>query len=217
MHIETIKGEPRETGGKNANRRLRKRGLIPAVVYGHGEANKMIALSLHDLELAIQHTTHVIKVDIADNTDQYLLKGVQFDHLQKTPIHVDLMRVKKDDRVHVKIGLEFKGEPHGIHEGGELVHIITDLDVECPLLAIPDMIKVKIDHLGVGQAMHVREIELPEGMTARHDPEDVVVTVRPKRGRSDIADLEEGAEGESPAEPEVVGRTAKDEGSEGEG
>ena len=219
MHIESVKGEARAATGKAANSRLRKRGMVPAVIYGHGKDNEMIALSRHDLELVIQHTAHVIKVDIGDKKDQYLVKDVQYDHLQKTPIHVDLMRVKTDDRVHVKIGIEFKGEPHGLHEGGELIQVLTELEVECPLLNIPDLIKVKIDHLGVGEALHVREVELPEGTVARHDPDDVVATVRPKRGRSDIADLEEGAEGEgeSASEPEVVGRTAKDEGSEGEG
>lgn len=218
MHIETIKGETRTLGGRNANRRLRNRGLVPAIIYGHGEAPETIAVSRHDLEQAMQHTTHVLKVDLGDRQDQYLLKDVQYDHLQQTPIHLDLMRVKAGDRVHVKIGIEFKGEPHGIHEGGELIHVLNDLDIECPLLEIPDLVTVKIDHLGVGNAVHVGDIELPEGMTARHADDEVVATVRAKRGRSDIGDLEEETtEEDAAAEPEVVGRTAKDEGSKGEG
>ena len=145
---------------------------------------------------------------------------MQFDHLQQEPIHTDLMRVDLDERVRVSVAIEFRGEPHGIHEGGDLLHILTDLDIECPLLSIPEVLRVRIDHLGVGQTLHVRELELPEGVTTHHNPEDVVVTVRAKRGGLGAAAEEEEAEEapkETGAEPEVIGRTPKEEEREGGG
>jgi large subunit ribosomal protein L25 len=219
MEIAVIQGEPRAPGGRHANRRLRKRGLVPAIVYGHEQAPETIALSRHDLMLALDRARHVVKVAIGRKQTQYLLKDVQFDHLQQEPIHADLMRVDPNERVRVNVAIEFKGEPHGIHEGGELLHIRTDLDIECPLVAIPEMLRVRVDHLGVGQTLHVGDLELPEGVTTHHNADDVIATVRAKRGGLGGAAEEEAEEApeEAGAEPEVIGRTAKEEESEGEG
>ena len=220
MQFAVIQGETRQPGGRHATRQLRKRGLVPAIVYGHGQTPETIALSQHDLLLALDHAQHVVKVAIDQQETQYLLKDVQFDHLQQDPIHADLMRVNPDERVRVNVAIEFKGEPHGVHEGGDLLHILTDLDIECPLLNIPEVLKVHIEHLGVGQTLHVGEIELPEDVTTHHKPDDVVATVRAKRGGLGTAAEEEEAEAapeEGGAEPQVIGRTGKEEGSEGEG
>jgi large subunit ribosomal protein L25 len=216
MQIASIQGETRKPGGRHANYRLRKRGLVPAVIYGHGLPPETVALSQRDLLRALEHAQHVIKLSIDQRGTQYLLKDVQYDHLQHRPIHVDLMRVDPSERVTVNVGIELRGEPKGVHEGGDLIQVLTDLDVECPLLNIPEMLRLKIDHLGVGEALHVRDIELPEGVITRHSPDDVVATVRAKRG---VAVEEEEAEAlveEAGAEPEVIGRAAKEEGSEGE-
>jgi large subunit ribosomal protein L25 len=219
MQIATIEGEKRKPGGRNANNRLRKRGLVPAVIYGHDQPPQTIAISRHDLLLALEHAQHVVKVAVGKQKAQYLLKDIQYDHLHQTPIHADLMRVDRDERVHVNVAIEFRGEPHGVHEGGELIHVLTDLDIECPLVTIPETLRVRIDHLGVGQALHVSELELPEDVTTRHHPDDVVCTVRAKRGGLAAGEEEEAEaeEEEAGAEPEVIGRTAKEEGSEGKG
>ncbi len=220
MQFAVIQGETRKPGGHHATHQLRKRGLVPAIIYGHGETPETIALSRHDLLLALDHAQHVVKVAIDQQETQYLLKDVQFDHLQQNPIHADLMRVNPDERVRVKVAIEFKGEPHGIHEGGDLLHILTDLDIECPLLNIPEVLKVHIEHLGVGQTLLVNEIELPEGITTHHKPDDVVATVRAKRGGLGTTAEEEEAEQapkEAGSEPEVIGRAEKEEGSKGEG
>ncbi|MFQ5807778.1 MAG: 50S ribosomal protein L25 [Phycisphaerae bacterium] len=217
MQIASIQGETRKPGGRHANARLRKRGLVPAVIYGHGLPPETVALSRHDLLLALEHAQHVIRLAIDGQETQFLLKDVQYDHLQHLPIHADLMRVDVDERVHVNVGIEFRGEPHGVHEGGELIQVLTDLDIECPLVNIPEVLRLKIDHLGVGEALHVRDIQLPAGVSTRHNLDDVIATVRAKRGvtieeeEAELA-IEEGGE-----EPEVIGRAAKQEESEGEG
>lgn len=214
MQIANIKAETRKPGGRSANRRLRREGWVPAVVYGHGENPENIALSRHDLEMALEHAARVIKVELEGRQRQFLIKEVQFDHLQHELVHADLMRVNLDERVTVKVALQYRGEPHGIHEGGEFIPILTDLEVECPLLEIPEFIRVKIDHLGIGQAVHVRDIELPPGVTTNHDPDDAAAVVRTKRGVT--VEAEVPAEGEAAvAEPEIIGRGPKEE-SEGE-
>ena len=99
MEIAIIQGEARKPGGRHANRRLRKRGLVPAVIYGHEQTPETVALSRHDLLLALKHAQHVVKVAVGKQRTQYLIKDVQFDHLQQEPIHTDLMRVDLDERV----------------------------------------------------------------------------------------------------------------------
>ncbi|HUU94984.1 MAG TPA: 50S ribosomal protein L25 [Phycisphaerae bacterium] len=217
MQIANMKGEPRQPGNRGANRRLRKRGLVPTVIYGHEQEPETVAVSLHDLLLALEHVQHVIRLEIDGQQQQYLIKDVQYDHLQKTPIHVDLMRVDPNERVHVKVPVELKGEPHGVHEGGVLVHVIADIDVECRLLEIPEVIRLDVAHLGVGQVLYVKDIELPEGVEPRHDPDDIVATVRAKRGvRAEEEEVEEVAK-EPGKEPEVIGRTGKEEEDAREG
>lgn len=218
MQIANLKGEPRQPGNRRANRRLRKRGLVPTVIYGHEQDPETVALSLHDLLLALEHLQHVIRLEIDGQQQQYLIKDVQYDHLQKTPIHVDLMRVDPNERVRVKVPVELKGEPHGVHEGGVLVHVIADIDVECRLLEIPEVIRPDVAHLGVGQVLHVKDIELPEGVQPLHDPDDIIATVRAKRGvQAEEEEQVEAVAKEPGKEPEVIGRTGKEEEDAREG
>lgn len=216
MRIAVVQGETRQPGRRHANERLRRRGLVPAVIYGHQQAPETVALSRHDLVLALEHDRHVIKLVIDGNETQYLLKDVQYDHLQHLPIHVDLMRVAHDERVAVKVAVELRGEPKGLHEGGELIQVLTELDIECPLLNIPETLRLRIDHLGVGEALHVGDITLPEGVTTRHKPVDVVATVHARRGVAVEVEEAEAEVEEAGAEPQVIGRTAKEEGGAGE-
>lgn len=215
MEIPSIRGEMRQPGGRHANERLRRRGLVPAVIYGHNEPPAAVALSRHDLVLALQHMKHVVRLNVGGQNTQYLVKDVQYDHLQKDPIHVDLMRAAQGERVHVKVALELKGEPIGIHEGGELVHLITDLEVECPLDEIPEVLYHNVKGLALGHVLHVKDLELPAHVKARHAPDDIVALVRPRRGVGVEAEEAIAAEAEGAAEPEVIGKGPKEEEGEG--
>lgn len=209
MEIAAIQGETRQPGGHHANERLRRQGLVPAVIYGHGLPNAYVALSLHDTKLALQHMLHVIKLRVDGGEEQFLIKDVQYDHLQQTPIHVDLMRVDVTERVRVKVPLELRGRPRGTLEGGTLVSVFTELDVECLLLNIPESIRAHVEHLGLNEALHVREITVPAEVKVLNHADDIVAIVHPPRGTT-AAELEVAAtEGE--AEPEVISKGAKEE------
>ncbi|HMQ17305.1 MAG TPA: 50S ribosomal protein L25, partial [Phycisphaerae bacterium] len=179
-------------------------------IYGHGEAPESVALSRRDLEQALARLSHVIALEREGKSTQYLIKDVQYDHLQKDPVHVDLMRVDPNERVHVKVPVEMKGTPVGIKAGGELSQLMTDLEVECRLLDIPNVIVVNVADLDLNHAIHVRELQLPEGVRALAEPEAAVAQVKLKRIAAEAAPTApvEGA----PAEPEVIGRVAKEEG-----
>ncbi len=215
MEIATIQGETRKREGHHGNDRLRQRGLVPGVIYGHGQAPEMVALSLHDTELALEHMQHVVKLQLGDRVQQYLVKEVQYDHLQKDPIHLDLVRVSAGERVRVKVALQLMGDPKGVHEGGELVQLITDLEVECPLTEIPESLHHKVDELDIGHALHVKEVALPPNVTAKHAPDDIIAVVRTKRGEEvEAAPAEAAAAAEGAAEPEVISKGVKEKGEE---
>jgi large subunit ribosomal protein L25 len=215
MEIATVAGETRAPGGRHANERIRRRGFVPGVIYGHGEAPEPVALSRHDLESALAHQAHVIKLALDGKEIQYLLKDVQYDHLNKIPLHVDLMRVDAAECVRVKVGLEFKGTPQGTREGGIVHQVMSELEIECRVLDIPEVLRVSVSDVALNQAIQVRDIPLPPDVLALADPEAIVYAVRPKR--EEAAAAAAPAEGEAAAaEPEVIGRVAKETPEEGE-
>lgn len=216
MEIAKIRGEARQPGNRHANERLRRRGLIPAVIYGHGEEPETVAVSQHDLELVLGHA-HVVQLDVAAGEGKvYLIKDVQYDHLQKDLVHIDLMRVDAHERVEVKVRLALKGEPKGIHDGGELVQLITDLEIECPLLSIPDVITHNVKELDVDDILHVRDLTLPPEVKPLNEPDDIVAIVRLKKVEEEAvaaaAAPVEGAEAAG-AQPEVIKRAKEEEAS----
>ncbi|MGE0481557.1 MAG: 50S ribosomal protein L25 [Phycisphaerae bacterium] len=214
MQIMSVKGEARAPGNRHAGTRLRNAGLVPAVIYGHGETPETVALSRHDLEIALQASAHVIKVQSGDGANTYLLKEVQYDHLQQKPLHVDLMRVDENERVPVHVSIEYRGDPKGAHEGGVVLHVMTDLHVECPLLKIPESVRVNVSHLGLGDAIHVKDVELPDGVKPLHEPDDVVCVCRLPRVH-EATPTAAPVEAEASIEPEVIGRIAKEKPEEG--
>lgn len=203
-----IEARPRKPGGRHNNERLRRAGLVPAVIYGHGEGTECIAIARHDLELVLGAKKHVLELRRPDGaSQQYLIKDVEYDHLGIAPLHVDLMRVRADERVEVKVPIEFRGTAKGQAEGGVLVHVLGELHVECLLLAIPDSIRVNVSDLVIGSQLHVRDLAAPPGVRILHAPDDVVAVVR--AAGVAVAETPAPVEGES-AEPEVIGRVAKE-------
>jgi large subunit ribosomal protein L25 len=182
--------------------------MVPAIIYGHGQTPEPVAVSRHDLDLALEHMVHVVKLDIDGRAQQYFIKDVQYDHLQAAPIHVDLMRVDENERVKVKVEIELRGTPKGVKEGGTVLQPLADLEIECLLLKIPEAIRVDISPLEMNQTVHVRELTLPEGVVALHGPDEIVAVVRPPRAEEPVA-VAAPVEG-APAEPEVIGKGPKE-------
>jgi large subunit ribosomal protein L25 len=215
MEIANVKGEPRSKGGHHANERLRSRGLLPAVIYGHGQPPELVALSAHDTGLALRASMHVINVQIDGGGErQYLIKDVQYDHLQQDPVHVDLMRVDVNERVEVKVRVVLRGMPRGVVEGGNLMQLMPDVLIECLVLGIPEEIRVHVEHLGLNENLLARDLPLPPDVKLLADEEDVVAIVHPPRVEEEV---EEEAAAEGEAEPEIIGRAKEEEAGAGEG
>lgn len=206
-----LRAQRRTEFGTHRMRRLRAAGLVPGIIYGHGEAPEPISLPLHELQLALEHEHHLLRVNLDGRTDQYLLKEVQYDHLGEMPVHVDLMRVTLDEVVEVEVALEMRGEPRGTKEGGLFEQLLTSVEVECPVARIPEVIVHNVSDLGIGDVVHVRDLVLPEGVRATSPPDAVVCLVKAPV-TAEAAEAEEAVT-EAGAEPELI-REREEEGEE---
>jgi large subunit ribosomal protein L25 len=204
--------QPRDGGGTQVAQRLRKKGLLPAVVYGHKEATVALALSHDDFVKALRHGARLVELNGGGKAEAALIQDVQWDHLGKDVLHVDFRRVSKDERVVISVPLHLRGIAPGVSGGGVLDQPLHVIDVECLVTAVPDEIRVNIGELQIDQAIHVKDLKLPEGVKAMADPEAIVVHVRAPQAEAP-APAVPGAE---TAEPEVIGRQAKAEEGEEE-
>ncbi len=203
--------QPREATGSQAARRLRRQGLVPAVVYGHGEGTVAISLPAEETQDAIRHGAHVLDLKTGNDVQKALIKEVQWDHLGKEILHVDFARIAADERIRVTVPLEVRGIAPGVTAHGILDQPLHGLEVECLATAIPGSIRVNIGELQIGQAIHVRDLNLPPDVTPLDDPDAIVIHVlapaaEPEAAAAPVAEA---------AEPEVIGRKAE-EGAEEE-
>jgi large subunit ribosomal protein L25 len=207
-----ITAETRQKKGSAEARRLRRAGRVPAVVYGHKEANEDISVSHDDFWRVVRQNQRIVELTAKGGAAQKcLVRDDQWDTLGKEVVHVDFERVSADERIHLTIPVKLKGTAPGVGSGSVLSHHLHELELECLASAIPDVITVNITDLKLGQAIHVKELQLPEGVKALDDPDEVVVAIVAQQAQpvEPLVPTEPGA-----AEPEVI--TAR-KAAEGEG
>jgi large subunit ribosomal protein L25 len=204
--------QTREGAGRLAAKKLRKQGLLPAVVYGHKEAAVAITLPHDDFVKALRHGARLVELQSKGSPQAAIIQEVQWDHLGMDVLHVDFRRVSKDERVVVPVPLHLRGIAPGVSGGGVLDQPLHVINLECLVTAVPHEIRVPINELQIGQAIHVKELRLPEGVKAMADPDAIVVQVTAPQAEAP-APAVPGAES---AEPEVIGRQAKAEEGEEE-
>ncbi|MBI9018267.1 MAG: 50S ribosomal protein L25 [Phycisphaerae bacterium] len=203
-----LKAQKREKTGTAASRKARKEGLIPATIYGHQTEVVSVLLSYHDLMMEIQHHHRMVTVELAGKKETCLIKDAQFDYLGDTIIHIDLTRVDMNERVAVTVELAFRGEPAGASEGGILDLVMTEIELECMVSAIPENIRVQLEGLGIGDHLNAGDIELPDGIKLLTDPAALIAACK-------VIVEEEEVEGEEGGdEPEVIARDKEDESAE---
>jgi large subunit ribosomal protein L25 len=201
--------ERRNTRGKREAARLRKKGLVPAVLYGHKEETISLTLNQDELSKTIRHGVRVLDLKADGKTEKALIRDVHWDHLGIELLHVDFARVAADERIVVMVPIELRGIAPGVAGGGVLDQPLHRLSVECLAIAVPESIRVNIGELQLGGVIHVRELALPAGVKAMAEPDAVVVHVTLKQ-----AEPEAPAAAAAPteaAEPEVIGRQRTEE------
>lgn len=193
----------REETGTRKIRRLRDAGMVPAVLYGHGQEAVNLALGNDEVKAMIRHGARVVDLEGAV-TEKAFVRELQWDTFGREVLHLDLTRVSLDERVTVEVVVELKGDAVGVKEGGVVEHVTHTVEVECPVVAIPAKLILRITDLKLDDHMNADRIELPEGVTLVTDAETVIATCAKPVEREEAA---AGGEGE----PEVIGRKAGEE------
>jgi len=210
-----LKADDRKTQGTRQARRLRKQKLVPAVVYGHKQATQSLTIPGEELYKAIRRGVRVVDLKQTSGVQKALIRAVQWDPLGHDILHVDFTRVAADERITLEVRIELRGAAIGLAGGaGVLVQPIHNVTVECLAIAVPESIRVAINDLQIGQAIHVKDLTLPEGVIVKNDPDAIIVQVMQQQVE-EAAPAVAGVTPES-AEPEVIGRKAGEDAEEAE-
>ncbi|CAG7637340.1 50S ribosomal protein L25/general stress protein Ctc [Actinacidiphila bryophytorum] len=161
--------------GKGAARRIRRSNQVPAVVYGHGADPKHVSVPGHELLLALRTANVLISLDIDGKSELVIPKAVQRDPLKGFLEHVDLLSVKRGEKVTVEIPVSTEGEPA---PGGNLLEfVLNTLPVEAEATHIPEGFTVDVEGLEAGASVLAKDIVLPKGTTLAVDEDAVVIQV----------------------------------------
>lgn len=200
-----ISAVPRTEFGKGGARRTRRAGQVPAVLYGHGEAPKHIALPAREFAAAIRHggLTQVLDIAISDGSSHLALpKAIQRDPIKDTFDHVDLLIVRRGERVTIDVPVILVGEAA---RDTLVMHEANRLSITADALRLPENLEASIEGLPAGSHVTAADVKLPEGAELAADPDLVVAVVSAAPTAAELAP----AEGEAAEEAgEAAGETA---------
>ncbi len=206
---EHLTAEARAGTGKGVARKVRAAGRVPAVVYGHGIPPVHVSIDAKDL----YHVLHTaaganVLIDLAVGKDRMLAmpREIQRDHLQGRFIHVDFLRIARDEKIAVEVPIHIVGESHGVKEGGVVEHHLWTLHVECFPQDVPAAIEADISALGINESLRVNELLVPATLTVLSAQEETVVSVVTPQ----ILKVEEAAPAEEAAEEVAAAEGAEE-------
>jgi large subunit ribosomal protein L25 len=198
---------PRETKGKSSARVIRRRGQVPAVLYGAARATALIAVDGKEFETKIGNIegTHLIRLSAPDSDlggRLVLVKEVQRHPVSRALLHADLYEVDVTAKLTLRVPLHFVGRAAGVELGGILQPVRRELEVLCLPTEIPDFIEIDVTHLGIHDAVHISDVKPPAGVEIPFDTDEALVTVLPPVVEEvKVAAEGEAAEGAAPAAP----------------
>ncbi|HTR71136.1 MAG TPA: 50S ribosomal protein L25/general stress protein Ctc [Mycobacteriales bacterium] len=203
-----IDAEPRTEFGKGGARRTRRAGKVPAVLYGHGTDPRHISLPTRDFEHALRTDGANVLLDLqlADGSELALPKSIQRDPIRGLIEHVDLILVRRGERITVDIALHIVGD---VAPGGLVNQELTALSVTAEATNIPTAVEVSIAGLEIGSAVHANEVTLPDGVEIAGEPEQMILHIVAAPTAEQLE-----AEGAGEAEAGVVEPAAAAEGGE---
>jgi large subunit ribosomal protein L25 len=213
-----LKAEHRTATGRSAARKLKAQGAVPAVVYGGKEKPQPLQVSARDLNAILSHASGeniLVELEIGGGNRMALVQEVQHSPLGGNVLHVDFHAVSMDEKIHADVPLESTGMANGVKNfGGLLEQSLRSLSIECLPRDLPDRITVDISALNIGDSIHVRDIPMPSGVTAKVQPdltafsvvaptveEEPVVAAEAAAAGPEVITEKKPAEGETPAAP----------------
>lgn len=225
----TLNAESRSEQGKSANRRLRHKGKVPAVMYGGGQEPVSVTFEhntlLHDLEQEAVFS-HVLTINVDGKPQKAIIRDVQRHPYKPTIMHMDLLRVREDVEIRVHVPIHFLNEeecPAVKVEKGIVSHVMVDIEVECLPKDLPEFLELDIMALEIGDSLKLSDIKLPSGVAIpelehdedeEHDYDAVVVHILPPTVEEvdEPVEAAEGVEGEAKkGEEPKADAEAKDE------
>jgi len=207
-----LSAEKRTSFGKGAARKLRAVGQIPAVIYGHGTDPQHVALPGHETALLLRKSNVVVTLDIEGDKQLALVKDVQKDPVRQIIEHVDLIVVRKGEKVTVDVPVHVEGESYP----GTLVMVDHNtLTVEAEATHIPESVTVSVEGLEEGSQIHAGDVTLPSGTTLVTDPGALVINITvPRASAADVADEAAVDEAAAEASAESAAEKADDAASD---
>jgi large subunit ribosomal protein L25 len=195
-----VVAETRESFGKGAARKIRAAGKIPAVLYGHGTDPRHLTLPGHQILLLVRKANAVLDLQIGGKSELALVKDVQKDPVHQVIEHLDLIVVKRGEKVQVEVPVHVEGEP----ASGTIADLdATTLSLEVEATHIPENVTVSVEGLEDGTKLFASDVELPKGAALLSDPETLVINVHvpQKVDLGEEAAAAEAAEGEAAEAP----------------
>ncbi len=192
MTENLVLAETRENFGKGFARRLRAAGKIPAVVYGHGEAPRHLALPGHQLSLIVRQANALLDLDIDGTRVLALVKDVQRDPVRQIIEHIDLLIVRKGEKVEVEVPVHVVGEPFS---GNMATLETTTIRLLVEATHVPENVQVSVEGLEDGAHVSAGQVDLPQGASLVDDPELILVVVA-QPAAAHAAELEDEAAAE---------------------
>jgi large subunit ribosomal protein L25 len=211
----TVAAEPRETRGKNEARRLRVKGLSPAVLYGTDREAVAVSVNPKDVNKILHSNTGhntIFNLSVQGGEDTpVMIVDWQSDPVKDTLLHVDLKRIDLAKRNAFKVRVNTTGEPVGVKLQGGLLEVITrEIEIECLPDDIPELYTVDVTELSIGQNLRAGQIPLGGSVTLLSAPEQVIAHVVALKAEV-VETPVEGAVTATPAEPEVIKKGKKEE------
>lgn len=228
--------EPREDVGRGASRRLRRSGKLPGIIYGADQEATAVSLDHDDVAHQLEHEafySHILTVKIGKKTQKVVLKDLQRHPYKSRLLHIDLQRISETEELTMRVPIHFMNEDKCIgvkQSGGVISHIMTEVEVTCLPKDLPEYIEIDLQHLDIGDAIHLSDIRFPEGVESyaiAHggDAQAPVVSVHMPRVAEEeemreeeelLAAAEAGAEKGEGAEKEEMPGKDEDEEKEGD-
>ncbi|MGH9575302.1 MAG: 50S ribosomal protein L25 [Candidatus Acidiferrales bacterium] len=222
METFTVEGQTRETRGKNAARRTRLTGMVPATLYG--ARKDAVSLSVNAKQIArilrseTGHNTIFTVTVAGGGQEKAMLKDWQVDPLKGVLLHVDLLRIAMDVRMRVRVPVRTFGEPQGVKMQGGIFEMVTrEVEIECLPTDIPEEFKMDVSEMLIGKQLRAADLPLdPQKIKLLTDPQRVLAhVVTLKKEEEPTVEAAVAAE-TAPAEPEVIKKGKKEEEGDGE-
>ena len=201
-----LKVEPRDGTGRSAVRKLKARGVVPAVIYGAKDKPQPLQVAARDINAMLSHASGeniLVELEIAGEKSNRmaLVQEVQHSPVGRDILHIDFHAISMDQKIHADVPLEALGVPTGVkNAGGLLEQNLRTLAIECLPRDLPDRITVDVSALNIGDSIHVRDIQLPSGVVAKVQPDLTAFSVmEPAVEEEPVAAAAEVAAG-----PEVI-------------